>query len=268
MAVRTAVIPAAGMGTRFVPATRAVPKELLPVYDTPALQLVANEAAAAGCERLVIVSSRSKPAIEMYAERMSRPGLEVRLVYQPEPRGLGHAVGCAREHLGNESFAVLLPDEVMGDSSLLRAMVEEHERSGEHVVGLVRVRAAEVSAYGCAATRGVPDERGVVGVRDVVEKPAAAEAPSDLILAGRYVLGPEAFARIDALQPAHAGELQLSDALAALARAGRLRGVVAGCRRHDTGTPLGLLRAALDAALARSDAGPPLRAWLGERLSR
>ncbi len=268
MAVRTAVIPAAGMGTRFLPATRAVPKELLPIYDTPALQLVADEAAAAGCERIVIVSSRAKPAIEMYAERMARPGLEVRLVHQPEPRGLGHAVGCAREHLGGESFAVLLPDEVMGDASLLRTMTEEHAASGDHVVGLVRVPAAEVPAYGCAATRGVPDARGVVGVRDVVEKPAAADAPSDLVLAGRYVLGPDALARIDALRPAHSGELQLSDALAAIARAGRLRGVVATCRRYDTGTPLGLLRAVVDAALARPDVGPQLRGWLTERLGR
>ena len=148
MPVRTAVIPAAGLGTRFLPATKVVPKELLPVFDTPSIQHTIDEAASAGIEHVVIVSNRSKPAIEAFAERATG-AMRVSVVYQDAPRGLGHAVQCAREAVGDAPFAVLLPDELLGDGSHLRDLVAEHESSGKSAIGLTQVPRNEVSAYGC-----------------------------------------------------------------------------------------------------------------------
>ncbi|NCX32301.1 MAG: UTP--glucose-1-phosphate uridylyltransferase, partial [Actinobacteria bacterium] len=176
MPVKLAVIPAAGMGTRFLPATKVVPKELLPVYDTPALQLTIDEAVGAGIDHVVLVSNRAKPAIEAFAERASG-GARITVVYQDSPRGLGHAVTCAREVVGDAPFAVLLPDELLGDSSHLRDLITEHDSSGKAAIGLKRVPRNEVSAYGCITPQGVPDATGRVGVRDVVEKPNVVDAP-------------------------------------------------------------------------------------------
>ena len=216
MRVTTAVIPAAGLGTRFLPATKAVPKELLPIIDVPALQLIIDEAVGAGIEHVVIVNSRSKPAIEAYfadapeviaklvaggreelAERMRSVGRDVRVsfAYQHAALGLGHAVGCARDAVGNQPFAVLLPDELMGSSELLSAMCDVCSSSGGSVVGLKRVPRDAVSAYGVIDPIGEVNADGVVQVRDLVEKPAVADAPSDLIIIGRYVLTPRRFYR-------------------------------------------------------------------------
>lgn len=265
MPARVAVIPAAGLGTRFLPVSAVVPKELLPVFDTPALARTIDEAAGAGIERVVIVSSRSKPSIEALATKVAG-GVSVEIVYQDAPRGLGDAVGCARRSVGDAPFAVMLPDELLGDSSHLRDLVAEHDASGTTCIGLARVPRDEVSAYGCVEPIGSPDERGRVGVRDVVEKPSAADAPSDLVIIGRYVFTPEIWDALASLRPAPGGELQLSDAIAALARGGKVTGIVAGCPRHDTGTPIGMLIASIDAALERADTGPRLRDWLSRRL--
>lgn len=286
MAIRTAVIPAAGLGTRFLPATKAVPKELMPIFDTPALQLVMDEAIGAGVEHIVVVSNRSKSAIEAYltpsadvvsrvrdsgrrdlADRLARIGNDVRVsvVYQDVPRGLGHAVGCARQAVGNQSFAVLLPDELMGDSSLLTALSQVHDATGESVVGLKRVDRSEVSAYGCVRTSGEPDQFGLVSVTDVVEKPSITDAPSDIIIIGRYVLASKAFDDIESLQPADNGEIQLTDALQMAALAGSLRGIVSDIERHDTGTPRGWLEAVIEIALRRPDVGPSFEQWLRSR---
>lgn len=286
MAIRTAVIPAAGLGTRFLPATKAVPKELMPIFDTPALQLVMDEAIGAGVEHIVVVSNRSKSAIEAYltpsadvvsrvrdsgrrdlADRLARIGNDVRVsvVYQDVPRGLGHAVGCARQAVGNQSFAVLLPDELMGDSSLLTALSQVHDATGESVVGLKRVDRSEVSAYGCVRTSGEPDQFGLVSVTDVVEKPSITDAPSDIIIIGRYVLASKAFDDIESLQPAGNGEIQLTDALQMAALAGLLRGIVSDIERHDTGTPRGWLEAVIEIALRRPDVGPSFEQWLRSR---
>lgn len=286
MAIRTAVIPAAGLGTRFLPATKAVPKELMPIFDTPALQLVMDEAIGAGVEHIVVVSNRSKSAIEAYltpsadvvsrvrdsgrrdlADRLARIGNDVRVsvVYQDVPRGLGHAVGCARQAVGNQSFAVLLPDELMGDSSLLTALSQVHDATGESVVGLKRVDRSEVSAYGCVRTSGEPDQFGLVSVTDVVEKPSITDAPSDIIIIGRYVLASKAFDDIESLQPAANGEIQLTDALQMAALAGSLRGIVSDIERHDTGTPRGWLEAVIEIALRRPDVGPSFEQWLRSR---
>jgi len=266
MPVRTAVIPAAGLGTRFLPATKVVPKELLPVFDTPSIQHTIDEAASAGIEHVVIVSNRSKPAIEAFAERATG-AMRVSVVYQDAPRGLGHAVECAREAVGDAPFAVLLPDELLGDGSHLRDLVAEHESSGKSAIGLKQVPRNEVSAYGCVTPQGVPDSSGRVGVRDVVEKPNTVDAPSDLVIIGRYVFGREIWGHLASLKPAAGGELQLSDAIASLARKGSVVGVLIGCSRHDTGTPLGMLTASIEAALRRKDVAPQLRAWLERRLS-
>jgi len=286
--LHTAVIPAAGMGTRFLPATKAVPKELMPIFDTPALQLVMDEAIGAGCDHIVVVSSKAKTGIEAYlapspdavkrvrdsgrtelADRLARIGSDVRVsvVYQDAPRGLGHAIGCARSAVGNEPFAVLLPDELMGSSSLLKQMSDMFLQNGKSVVGLKQVPMNEVSAYGCVKTTFAPTASGEVTVTDVVEKPAMHEAPSDLILIGRYVLHAGMFDMLDELKPAPSGEIQLTDALLIEAQAGDLFGVVSNIARFDTGTPMGWLQAVIELTLQRKDAGAELEAWLKGKYS-
>ena len=284
MQVRSAVIPAAGMGTRFLPASKAVPKELLPIGDTPALQLVIDEALGAGIDHVVIVSSKGKPAIEAYfepspevietleasgrtelADRIRGIGADwrVTVVYQDAPKGLGHAVGCAAEAVGNQPFAVLLPDELMGDSSLLAHMNGICVSTGGSVVGLKEVPDEEVSSYGVIDPAGPVDGDGVVAIRDMVEKPPRESAPSNLIIIGRYVLTPDVFDEIAGLQPGRGGELQLTDALRAQAARAPFHGVVSRITRYDTGNPLGFLTAAIELSLRNPDMGADLRQFLG-----
>jgi UTP--glucose-1-phosphate uridylyltransferase len=272
--MHTAVIPAAGLGTRFLPATKAVPKELMPIFDTPALQLVMDEAIGAGCDHIVVVSNKAKSGIEAYlvpspdvvkrvrdsgrtelADRLSLIGTDVKITvaYQDAPRGLGHAVACARQAVGNESFAVMLPDELMGDASLLTQMWKMHDAGNKNVVGLKQVPMSEVSAYGCVKTTGKPDKDGVVTVTGVVEKPTIS------------VLSADMFDMLDTLQPAKGGEILLTDALLMAATAGNLLGVVSGIDRHDTGTPMGWLQAVIEIALKRKDVGAELPTWLEGR---
>ncbi len=288
MQVRTAVIPAAGLGTRFLPATKAVPKELLPIIDTPALQLIIDEAVGAGINHIVVVTNRNKPAIEAYfessdevlaklrstdrhamADRLESIGGDVRVsfVYQDSPLGLGHAVGCAAEVVGDEPFAVMLPDELMGDSSLLDQMARLCESSGGSVVGLKRVRPDQVSAYGVIDPSTELDDDGVIGIRTMVEKPSVDDAPSDLIIIGRYVLTPDVFAKIEQLEPGSGGEIQLTDALRMQAANGPFHGVLSNVTRYDTGTPLGWLSAVVDIALDDPAIGEEFGAYLRERLS-
>jgi UTP--glucose-1-phosphate uridylyltransferase len=285
--VHTAVIPAAGMGTRFLPATKAVPKELLPIIDTPALQLIIDEAVGAGIDHVVVVTSHAKPAIEAYfapapeviaklrdsgrddvADRLSMIGRDVRIsfAYQDEPLGLGHAVGCGRAAVGDEPFAVLLPDELMGDSSLLDQMARLCERTGGSVVGLKAVPRSEVNRYGVIDPIGEVDADGVVGIRAMVEKPAIADAPSELIIIGRYVLTPDVFDEIDNVVPGAVGEIQLTDALRAQAARSPFHGVLSGITRHDTGNPLGWLTAVIDLALDDPRLALGLRTWLTGRI--
>jgi UTP--glucose-1-phosphate uridylyltransferase len=271
------------MGTRFLPASKAVPKELMPIGDTPALQIVIDEALGAGIDHIVVVSARSKPAIEAYfepspevvrileesgrtelADRIRSIGSDWRatVVYQDEPRGLGHAVGCARDAVGDEPFAVLLPDELMGDSSLLAQMNGTCLSTGGSVVALKRVPRRQVSSYGVIDPAGEVDENGVVAVRDLVEKPKVDEAPSDLILIGRYVLTADAFDEIDKLAPGSGGELQLTDALRAQAARSPFHGVVSYIARYDTGTPFGFLTAAIELTLQDPAIGGDLRKFI------
>ncbi len=266
MAVRTAVIPAAGMGTRFLPATRAIPKELLPIYDTPALQFVIDEAAQAGCIRVVIVTSRSKPSIENYVSVASTDKVAVSVVYQDSPLGLGHAVSCARQAVGDEPFVVMLPDEIMGDASLTKQLVALYEKSGKSSVGLKRVSPGEVSNYG--NVKVVVTAEDIVEILQVVEKPKPVDAVSDIVIIGRYVLSPKTFDKLEQIKPSANGELQLTDALEMLANDRALLGVVSEITRYDTGTPMGLLRAVIEIALERKDIGPQLNSWLKQKFNQ
>jgi UTP--glucose-1-phosphate uridylyltransferase len=273
------------MGTRFLPATKAVPKELLPIGDTPLLQIVIDEALGAGIDHVVVVSSRSKPAIDAYfeespdvikalelqgrtelADRIRSIGSDWRatIVYQDEPRGLGHAVGCARDAVGDQPFAVMLPDELMGDSSLLAHMNGVCVSSGGSVVGLKRVPMDEVSAYGVIEPLSPVDPDGVVAIGGMVEKPPVDEAPSDLIIIGRYVLTPDVFEEIEKLPPGRGGEIQLTDALRIQASRSPFHGVLSDIERFDTGNPLGYLKAAISITLRRPDFGAELGEFLQE----
>jgi len=275
------------MGTRFLPATKAVPKELLPILDTPALQLIIDEAVGAGIDHVVVVTSHAKPAIEAYfdeapevvaklrstgrhevADHIERIGRDVRIsfAYQDVAMGLGHAVGCARDAVGDEPFAVLLPDEIMGDSSLLNQMCDVCAATGGSVVGLKRVPMAEVSAYGVIDPSGPLDDDGVVRIRTMVEKPPMADSPSDLIIIGRYVLTPDVFDKIERVQPGAGGEIQLTDALRMQAADGPFSGVLSSVRRFDTGNPLGWLTAVVELALDDERIGADFRAWLQDRV--
>ncbi len=283
--VRTLVIPAAGLGTRFLPATAAVPKELLPIGDTPAIQYVIDEAVAVGVDHVVVVSSSSKPAIERYltpdaaliatlrdrgrddmADRLAAIGRDwrVSIVHQDQPLGLGHAVGCARPVVTGDAVVVSLPDEIMGGPSLLARMRDVCVATGGSVVGLLEVVPEEVSAYGVVDPAG-PVVDAVVPVRDLVEKPAVEDAPSSLILIGRYVLTVDVFDEIAALRPGSAGELQLTDALRAQASRSPFHGVVTDTARWDTGTPVGFLAAAVDIVLGHPRDGEALARALAGR---
>ena len=285
MQVRSAVIPAAGLGTRFLPATKAVPKELFPIGDRPALQVVIDEALGAGIEHIVVVSRHAKPAVEAYlspapemvealraagkddaAERVESIGRDWKatVVYQDVPKGLGHAVGCAREAVGDEPFAVLLPDELMGDSSLLAQMNGVCTSTGGSVVAVLEVERSKVSSYGVIDPSGERLPDGVIPVRDLVEKPPADEAPSNFILTGRYVLTADAWGEIAALQPGRGGELQLTDALRAQAARSPFHAVVADVERYDTGNPLGFLTASVSLGLSHPELAAPLRDHLSE----
>ena len=271
------------MGTRFLPATKAVPKELLPIIDTPALQLIIDEAVGAGVDHMVIVTSHAKPAIEAYfqpqpeviaklrssgrdsmADHLEAIGRDVKVsfAYQDQALGLGHAVGCAREAVGDEPFAVLLPDELMGSSALLHQMARLCETTGGGVVGLKEVPHHEVSRYGVIDPVGELDEHGVIGVRSMVEKPHPDDAPSDLIIIGRYVLTPDVFDEIARLAPGAGGEIQLTDAMRVQAARGPFHGIVSDTLRYDTGNPMGWLTAVIEIALADPAIGPQLRPWL------
>ena len=289
MRARTAVIPAAGLGTRFYPVTKAVPKELLPIYDVPALQLVMDEAVGAGADHIVLVSSRVKTPIEKFvtpdaavvekvrasgredlANRLARIGTDVKvtITYQDNPHGLGHAVGCARAAVGDEPFMLLLPDELRSGPQLLNALADSCEKRGVSAIELLRVPMEKVSAYGVIThLPGAPAD-GPFDIVGIVEKPAREDAPSDLIIAGRYVCTPDIFEKIDIIKPAPNGELQLTDALELQSGDSPITGVLSTVTRWDTGTPMGWLEAVVDAALANPDSSAAARALFADRLAR
>ncbi|MCW2699833.1 MAG: UTP-glucose-phosphate uridylyltransferase [Blastococcus sp.] len=288
---RKAVIPVAGMGTRFLPATKAVPKELLPVVDRPALEYIVEEAARAGLPEVLMVTGRGKAAIEDYFDR--NPELEtalekkgdagrlaavhastnlaqVHFVRQGEAKGLGHAVLQAAAFVGNEPFAVLLGDDIIdARDHLLEHMLAVQAEHGGCVIALLDVGMENIDKYGAVAVEPgahpAVDGDEVVTVTGLVEKPPADEAPSSLAIIGRYVLAPEIFEVLRETAPGRGGEIQLTDALATLvARGEPVHGVIFSGRRYDTGDRLDYLKAVIQLASERDDLGPPLRAWLQE----
>ncbi|PZT72346.1 MULTISPECIES: UTP--glucose-1-phosphate uridylyltransferase GalU [unclassified Streptomyces] len=285
--ISKAVIPAAGLGTRFLPATKATPKEMLPVVDKPAIQYVVEEAVAAGLHDVLMVTGRNKRPLEDHFDRnyelesaLTRKGDADRLrkvrestdlatmhyVRQGDPKGLGHAVLCAEPHVGDEPFAVLLGDDLIDPRDpLLTRMTEIQEREGGSVIALMEVPSAMIQQYGCAAVEPTPDA-DVVRITGLVEKPEPADAPSNLAVIGRYVLDPAVFGILRRTEPGRGNEIQLTDALQLLAEdekaGGPVHGVVFKGRRYDTGDRGDYLRAIVRLACEREDLGPEFRSWL------
>jgi len=289
---RTAVVPAAGLGTRFLPATKTVPKELLPVVDTPGIELVAEEAKSAGAERLLIITSPGKDGVvahfvedlvlehtlaargkeSMLAKVRNAPSLlEVASVVQDKPLGLGHAIGCVEADLADDedAIAVLLPDDLVLPGGVLSRMAQTRATYGGSVLCAIEVPGDKISAYGVFAVEDAdPATPGVKRVRGMVEKPPADQAPSNLAAAGRYILDRKIFDALREITPGAGGELQVTDAIALLIEKGEpVHVVVHEGSRHDLGNPGGYLKAAVDFALDRDDYGPELREWLVRRLS-
>ncbi len=287
--VTKAVIPAAGLGTRFLPATKASPKEMLPVVDKPAIQYVVEEAVRAGLTDVLMITGRNKRSLEDHFDRAVELELaleqkgdadrlavvqhasdlaDVHYVRQGEAKGLGHAVLAAWQHVGHEPFAVLLGDDLIDDRDhLLEQMVEVQAREGGSVVALMEVPHDQISLYGCAAVEGDPTG-GVVRITGLVEKPSAEDAPSNLAIIGRYVLAPSVFGVLRRIPPGRGGEYQLTDAISELIATEPVHGVIFRGRRYDTGDRLDYLKAVVQLAAERDDLGPPLLEWLREWLDK
>jgi len=284
-----AVIPAAGLGTRFLPATKAMPKEMLPVVDKPAIQYVVEEAVSAGIDDILVILGRNKNTISNHFD--SVPELETKLtdkgdlerlqrvqassdladihfVRQGEPKGLGHAVLRAQAHVGAATFAVMLGDDLMDERDpLLPKMIEENRRTGLTVVALMEVDPDQIHLYGAAAVEAT-DDPDVVKVTGLVEKPAKEDAPSNYAVIGRYVLTPDVFEILERTEPGKGGEIQLTDALQELATTTGVYGVVFRGRRYDTGDRLDYIKAIVQLAADRDDLGPELRPWLKDFATR
>lgn len=283
-----AVIPAAGLGTRFLPATKAMPKEMLPVVDKPAIQYVVEEAKEAGIDDVLIILGRNKNNISNHfdsvpeleenlrakgdAHRLSKVSestdlADIHYVRQGEPKGLGHAVLRARSHVDDHPFAVLLGDDLIDErDELLVRMLAEYDRTGAAVIALMEVDPAHINMYGAAAVEA-SDVDDLVRITELVEKPAVEDAPSNLAVIGRYVLPPEIFDVLERTEPGRGGEIQLTDAIQELAadpNGPGVYGVIFRGRRYDTGDRLDYIKAIVQIAADRSDLGPDLKPWLKE----
>jgi UTP--glucose-1-phosphate uridylyltransferase len=288
MRIRKAVIPAAGLGTRVLPATKAIPKEMLPLADKPTIQYVVEEAVASGIEHIIIVTSRTKRAIEDHFDHS--PELEATLrekgdskklemlhhiedmaqlsfTRQSSPKGLGHAILMARDLVGDEPFGVLLGDDIVDNPErpCLRQLMDVYDRHGGSVLAVQRVPREQISRYGVVALE--PNQKQQYGprthrVRDLVEKPAADKAPSDLAIIGRYVLAPGIFSMLERTQPGSGGEIQLTDGIQALCEREPIFAHEFMGMRYDTGDPVGLLTTSLAFALQRPDLAPGVKEYL------
>jgi len=280
--IRKAVFPAAGLGTRFLPATKASPKEMLPLVDKPLIQYVVEEAVGAGIESIIIVTGRGKTAIEdhfdisfelenLLRERGKDSMVEqarsvselarVSYVRQKQALGLGHAILQAKDFVGGEPFAVMLADDIVDcDPSPLKQMLKVYEETGAPVLGTMSVAGEAISRFGVLDAEEMGD--GVFRVRDMVEKPPFAEAPSDLAIIGRYILTPDIFDELERTQPGTGGEIQITDAMRALLRRRPFYAVRFEGTRHDAGDKLGFLIATVEFALKRADLGPQFREYL------
>ena len=280
MPVRKVVIPAAGLGTRFLPATKAQPKEMLPLIDRPAIQYVVEEAVSARLDDVLVVTGRSKRSIEDHFDRSVEleqslilgnkieeltqvQGIaklaNMHYVRQPEARGLGHAIGYAKYHVGHEPFVVML-----GDDTVLKRMLAVYETHGCSVVALKRFPKSQISSYGCVAVdataTGLGD--GVVKITKLVEKPHADEAPSDLAIMGRYLFTPEIFDKIENTAPGRGNEIQITDSMTLLLEDQPIMGVIFEDGRYDIGNKLDFLRATVELAVDREDLGADFLAYL------
>ncbi|MDF2574564.1 MAG: galU [Agromyces sp.] len=291
--ITKAVIPAAGLGTRFLPATKAMPKEMLPVVDKPAIQYVVEEAVDAGLTDVLMITGRNKNALENHFDRVaeleatlaakgdtaklekvteSTDMADMHYVRQGDPRGLGHAVLRARMHVNDEPFAVLLGDDIIDARDvLLTRMLEEQERRDATIVALLEVDPDSIHLYGAAAVEAT-DEPDVVRITGLVEKPSKDVAPSNYAVIGRYVLKPEVFDILERTEPGKGGEIQLTDALMEMAGdvegTGGVYGVVFRGRRYDTGDKLDYIKAVIQLAADRDDLGPELKPWLTQYVAQ
>jgi UTP--glucose-1-phosphate uridylyltransferase len=286
--VSKAVIPAAGLGTRFLPAAKATPKEMVPLVDKPAIQYVVEEAVACGITDILVVTGRGKRSLEDHFDRsfeleyhLEQKGkldqlaemraiaemADVHYVRQGEPLGLGHAVAAGRQHVGDQPFVVLLPDDIMHEKSgILAGMLGAFEQHHSTVLCCKRVTPDEISLYGSVAAELAGAD--LVRVTDVIEKPTPEEAPSDLAVIGRYVFTPGIFDALDVTKPGRGGEIQLTDAIKILLGTEDVYGYTFEHGRFDVGNKLDYLRATVELALERADLGPPFRAFLEDRLRR
>jgi UTP--glucose-1-phosphate uridylyltransferase len=285
--VRKAVIPVAGLGTRFLPATKATPKEMLPVIDTPAIQLVVEEAVRAGIDDILMVTGRGKRSIEDHFDRSAelehfleskgkfdelkqvRAIAELATISytrQRDPLGLGHAVACAESHVGEAPFVVMLPDDLVKPKTpLLDRMLRIHERYGRSVLGAIEVAREDSTLYGMIEPESV--EEDLVRIVSIVEKPQPEDSPSNLAAIGRYVFTPEIFDALRETQPGHGGEIQLTDAINLLAQEQAVYALTFE-GRFDVGSKIDYLRATVEFALARDDLGPEFKAYLAELARR
>ena len=286
MSIRKAVIPAAGWGTRFLPISKTVPKEALPLVDRPVIQYAIEEAAASGVDHVILVSSQNKKAVEDYFDRnfeleavLERKGDERRLeelrrlaslvelstVRQQEQLGLGHAVLTAKNLVGGEPFAVILPDDViLAETPALKQLMGVYERHGASAVTVHEVAGGDVSRWGIIA--GEPVGGRTHRLSRLVEKPKPEDAPSRLAIIGRYIFTPEIFDKLEGAEPGAIGEIQLTDGMNALARDQGLYALEYEGQYLDAGTPLGLIKASVTEALLRQDMGPELKRWLREQI--
>lgn len=285
MKVKKAIIPAAGLGTRFLPATKAQPKEMLPIVDTPTIQYIIEEAVDAGIEDILIVTGRGKRAIEDHfdkslelEETLKEKGKEEELariqkisnmadihyIRQKEPKGLGHAIWCARKFIGNDPFAVMLGDDIVrAQTPCLEQLIKEFEARNSSVIGVQEVPTKDVSKYGVVEYDNTFNSgSGLYKVKSLVEKPAIEEAPSNLAIMGRYVLTPEILDILEHLKPGKGNEIQLTDALQELSGIQEVFAYLFEGKRYDIGDKYGFVQATVEFALEREDIGEPLLNWL------
>ncbi len=287
MKVRKAIFPVAGLGTRFLPATKSSPKEMLPLIDKPLVQYVVEEAVASGIEQIIFVTGRTKrsiedhfdlsPELETHLEEKGKgvtlqevrdiaDMVEIFYVRQKKALGLGHAILCARDFIGNEPFAVLLGDDIIdGPNPCLKQLVAIYEEKKGSVLALEQVPMEQISSYGCVAVNPVSET--VVEITDMVEKPKLEEAPSNLAIIGRYVLTPAIFPILEHQTPGRGGEIQLTDAIRTLSKSEQVFGCLFEGLRHDCGDKLGFLKATVDLALKREEFREEFTAYLRERLA-
>ena len=279
--IRKAIIPAAGLGTRFLPATKAQPKEMLPIVDTPAIQFIVEEAIESGVEDIIIVTGKHKRAIEDHFDKSLELELlleekgdkqlldmvrrvtnlaDIHYIRQKQPLGLGHAVLCARKFIGNEPFAVLLGDDMIrSDKPTLASMIEMYDQYRTSVIGAMEVSPEEVGRYGIISPQ---EQEGIIRIKDLVEKPQPEDAPSNLAVIGRYIIEPEIFSLLERAQPGKGGEIQLTDALRELNGQKQMVAYRLEGQRYDIGDKFGYIKATIDLALTRPELKEQLRSYL------